>query len=493
MNILFIYPEKIAGIKVYSENVILALEKYYKDINLTKLEYKEFEQERDYYINNDFILSVCNKNNINLVHIEFDFGYFGYKFYNKPFIDLITKLVKMNISYTLSLHNDLSVFLDGMKILNKDTDKFSEVLSFLKTIPIKKIIVHNPLFDGSFAPILPLDNYKHEWNKRIDFPNKTKIVLGLSGFLHNAKNYHEFLSFAKNNKNLFIEQNISINAQFNERKDRVSKDRIDYKLLLEKYTDEHINIEIIDDYNLDKYRLFLNSIDVGVFTHSVVSQSSTVTDYIYFGKPVLAKDNYNNLYLDFLQFYNNEDYLYYFIKNIRSILSKYDLDGQKLFCETYNDRFVARVYNLTFIKNIFSSFSFRLAVGALCYYNTDLLLFKKPGVPFFDILHGGINKGETNIVALKREIMEELNITENDFVIGDEICDFEYLKPLKTQLKVSNIGAKVKIFIVKLNKLPNLPTTEIEMYAKYSSNLIIYTNTKELITKCQILKMHVNQ
>jgi hypothetical protein len=428
-----------------------------------------------------------------LVHIEFDFGYFGYNYYNKPFLDLITKLVKMNISYTISLHNDVNVFLDGMKILNKDTNKFSEIISFLKAVPIKKIIVHNPFFDGNFAPLLPLHNYKYDWSKKINFANKTKIVLGLSGFLHTAKNYHEFLNFAKNNKALFVEQNVFNNAQFNERKDRVSKDRKEYKVLLEKYDDDHINIEIIDDSNIDKYKLFLDSIDVGISTHSVVSQSSTITDYIYFGKPTLAKDNYNNLYLEFLQLYNNEDYLYYFIKNIRSILSKYDWDEQKLFCETHNDRFVARVYNLTFLKNIFPSFSFRLAVGALCYYNGDLLLFKKPEIPFFDILHGGINKGETNIAALKREIIEELNITENDFVIEDEICDFEYIKPLKTQLKVSNIGAKVKIFNVKLNKLPQLPTEEIETYKQYNSDLIIYTNTKELIKKCQMLKKHINQ
>jgi len=480
MNILFLYPEKMAGTKAYAENVILAIKKNIKDINLNELIFKEYEKEEEYNTNNNNILSICVKNNINLVHFEFDFGYFGFKFGNKPFLDLINKLTKININYTISMHNSVDVFLKGMKILNKNIGDFSKIINFFRKEPIERIIVHNPLFNGNFAPLLPIFNLKCNWNEKIDLKSKDKIIIGLSGFLHKGKNYDEFLKFAKSNKQLFLENNIVIKAQFNERKDRLSKDRIDYKETIKKYKDTHIEIEIVYSNN-EKYRSFLNSIDVGVVTHSVLSQSGTITDYIYNGKPVLAKENYNNLYLNFIELYNNKDYLYYFIKNIRQILLKYAYDEQKLFCEKYDDKFVAQIYRLSFIKNMFSNFKLRLAVGALCYYKNKLILFKKHNIPFYDIMHGGIEGGESNINALKREIMEELNISLNDFTIGREVCDFEYIKPLKTQLKVSNVGAKVKVYNVILNKAPNLPTKEIESYKEYSSNLTIYENTKELI------------
>lgn len=480
MRVLFLYPEKLAGTKVYAKNVILAIMKYYSDLEILEYEYSEFNTKKGYVKNNATIIDTCINKKIDLVHIEFDFGYFGFNYGNKPFIDLIKEIKYRNIKYTISIHNSSEVFLEGMSILGKDTKKFNQILSFLKKENPSHLIVHNPLFLGYFAPLLPVTEVNNDFNERINFKNKSQIVLGLSGFLHKAKNYDEFLKFAKKNKRLFIEQNIIVNAQFNVRMDRVSQDRLEYQKLIEKYIDSHINIKIIEE-NLERYLSFLKTIDVGISTHKVLSQSGTITDYIYMGKPVIARENTNLLYLDFILMYNNEDYLYYFIQNIREILSKYNINQQKAFCEMFDSEFVAMNYRLAFIKNKLGTFNYRKAVGGFCYYNDKLILFKKHKIPFFDIVHGGVENAESDIETLSREITEELGINIEDFVIQEKITDFEYPKSIKTQIKVSNAGAKMQVYAVKLNKLPRLPTEEIESYAEYTDDLLVYQNTKRLI------------
>lgn len=480
MKILFIYPDMPAGMNVHSKNMISAISKHYKDMTIINWEYKEFTNIEDYTVANRSILDFINNNKIDLAHIEFDFGYYGFNFGCKPFTDLINLFKLNNTEYTLSIHNPPETFIESMKVLDKDVIKFKGVIDYLNKESEVRKIVHNPMYMGHFAPLLPVkDNFYKV--RDLDFKNKEKITIGIVGFLHKAKGYEDLFKFAKKNKDLFTNQNIFIRALFFLREDRKTPDRLEYKAFIEEFNDNHINIQIIDE-NLDAYCSFFNEIDVGFSTHCTLTESATITDYVYSGLPVIAKEHFNLLYLDFILMYNNWDTLYGYISNIRKTLLEYDFNKQNSFCNIFNSEYVATKYRLAFIKNGVRSFKHRPVVGCFCYYNGEQILFKKNKIPFFDIMHGGIEKDETDKEALEREIFEELGLTSDQIIIKEKICSFEYPKPIKLQIKVSNKGSKMNIYNVELKELPKLPTTEIESYSVYSKDLVIYDSTRSLLS-----------
>jgi 8-oxo-dGTP pyrophosphatase MutT (NUDIX family) len=468
-----------AGMNVHSKNVMSAINKHYTDMILTKWEYKEFTNIDDYNFENKSLIDFIINNKIDLAHIEFDFGYYGFDFGCVPFVDLINLFKQNNIEYTLSIHNPPETFIQSMKVLNKDVKKFSEVIDYLNKEPDIRKIVHNPLFLGHFAPLLPVKENFYQV-RDLDFKNKEKIIIGIVGFLHKAKGYEDLFKFAKKYKDLFVNQNILIKALFFMRGDRKTPDRLEYKKFIEGFNDSHISIQIIDE-NLDAYCSFFNEIDVGFSTHCTLTESATITDYVYYGLPVIAKEHFNLLYLDFILMYNNWDTLYGYISNIRKTLMEYDFNKQRSFCNIFNSEYVATKYRLAFIKNGICSFKHRPVVGCLCYYNGKQILFKKNNVPFFDIMHGGIEKNETDKKALEREIFEELGLTSDQIIIKEKICSFEYSKPIKLQIKVSNKGSKMNIYYVELKELPKLPTIEIESYSVYFKDLLIYESTRALL------------
>ncbi len=479
MNVLFVYPDMPSGMRVHSKNMIFAIRKYFSDIDIFEKEYSEYPSETEYDTENHTLLDFVIKNKINLVHLEFDYGYFGVNFGCIPLLNLINLLKSKSVAYTVSVHNDPKVFKKLMAVLNKDTSKFNKIIEYITTESEKRKITHNPLYPRNFAPLLPAKEINYT-DKNIDYKNKKQIILGIVGFLHKAKTYEDLFEFSKKNKELFIDKNIVIKARFFLRKDRQTPYRREYKNNIEKYNDSHICIEIVDE-NIDSYNQFFNEIDVGISTHCTLTERATITDYIYHGLPVIAKEYFYLLYLDFILMYNNWDALYNYISNIREILAKYDFNKQKSYCNMFTFECVAMQYRLSFIRNAINHFPFRKVVGALCYYNGELILFKKQRIPFYDIIHGGIEENETDEGALTREIYEELRLNSNQIIIKEKICSFEYSKPLKLQILVANKGSKMNVYVVELKSLPKLPSLEIENYSNYSADLVIYESTKQLL------------
>jgi len=82
-----------------------------------------------------------------------------------------------------------------------------------------------------------------------------------------------------------------------------------------------------------------------------------------------------------------------------------------------------------------------------------LLLYRKDeiGTTYWDILRGGIEKGETQLEALKREIKEEFSIS-NSGKITKLNLSFRFEFPDKLKEVVRFDKQKVDLFLVRLGK-----------------------------------------
>jgi len=263
--------------------------------------------------------------------------------------------------------------------------------------------------------------------------------------------------------------------------DRVSPDRQEYeKKILTYIRSGLIDIKILKS-DLNLYCKFIESVDVGVVTLKALTNSSTLTNFIYAHKPVICREHKNLAFLNFPLFYNNSEQLYYNLLNLRSLLKKYDFEKQNRYTETNNPFFIAQGYQIALSYNYLKSLSYRSTIGALLRYKGKDLLVCKPGLPFFDVLHGGIEKNESDEQALKREIREEVGLAVEDIGTTKLIGTFLYDKPILQQIKAGTCGAKVKVYLVDISKLPKVPTTEIDEWQYYNPKLRIFGATNKLL------------
>lgn len=135
----------------------------------------------------------------------------------------------------------------------------------------------------------------------------------------------------------------------------------------------------------------------------------------------------------------------------------------------------------------------RIAIGAIIKYNSKFLLVKKTAEhdvkssefhPYIDFLKGGVKEGESLTQALKRELKEEINATED---IYDIIAFVE--KPLIFKFKNSSKYDEQEtwFFIIQLHDYLELdanPDEVGEMYlVDYETmlNSLEFEETKEFI------------
>lgn len=135
----------------------------------------------------------------------------------------------------------------------------------------------------------------------------------------------------------------------------------------------------------------------------------------------------------------------------------------------------------------------RIAIGAIIKYNSKFLLVKKTAEhdvessefhPYIDFLKGGVKEGESLTQALKRELKEEINATED---IYDIIAFVE--EPLIFKFKNSSKYDEQEtwFFIIQLHDYLELdanPDEVGEMYlVDYETmlNSLEFEETKEFI------------
>jgi len=483
MKVLFVYPEAKGGITSYSLNVIDSIFKYYKDVEIVKCNYDESNMHNlaDYIARNRSIVKQAKDYNFDLVHIEFDYGYYGFSYGGKGAIDLLERLKNNNIVYTISVHNEPQIFVEGMKVLGKDSTPFNKITALVQKIPYSRKIVHNPLILGTYASLLPLD-LKQNLTHNDNLYNKDNLVIGLFGYIHRAKGYHEFLKFVVENEDLFKDIGITVKCLFLKRLDRTSKDRIEYEKELQAIASKSKFIDMnIIPVDPESYLEFINNIDVGLVSLNTMTQSGSITELISKNKPVISREHKNIAYLDFIIQYRNEDMLYYIIANLRKLLKDYNFEKQKDYIIMSSPYSVAFAYRNCFVRNVLPKLKYRKAIGAIIKYKNKHVMIKKWKIPFYDILHGGIEKGETTKEALFREVNEELNITPKDIEKVKFIGHFKYFKPIGMQIKNRSKGTDALVYELEINRLPNLPTDEMESWQYYTPKLKIYTSTKQFL------------
>jgi hypothetical protein len=353
MKVLFVCPEAKGGITAYGKNVIKVLKSFYSDIEITFFPYNElkFNKLNEYIVENDLIINKFKNNNFDLIHIEFDFGYYGFKYGGLGAVDLINKLIYTNIPYTISIHNESEIFEEGMTVLGITTKPFSKIIDLINNLNYSNRIVHNPKVKGFYAPLLPLDlKQKISHNQKLHL--KKILTIGLIGYIHRAKGYHDFLKFVVENNNLFERKRIRVECLFLKRVDRKSKDRLEYELELRLLASKskHITLRIIP-VNPKAYLDFINKIDVGLVSLRTMTQSGTITELIAKDKIVVSKKHKNLDYLDFIIQYD-ENTLYNTIANLRDHIKKYNYKKQEAYISITNSFAVAFAYRNCFLKNI---------------------------------------------------------------------------------------------------------------------------------------------
>ncbi len=117
---------------------------------------------------------------------------------------------------------------------------------------------------------------------------------------------------------------------------------------------------------------------------------------------------------------------------------------------------------------------YRVAVKAVIIKNGKVLLMQDTGDKGWTFPGGGVDHGENTEQALRRELSEEIGITESDVVCNNKI-EAVFIGHVKDDIPRCNIHFKVALDTNDLRptqeteKLEWIPTTDLEHHAFDSS------------------------